>query len=302
MRWEKAGRGVRIDEFPHLTSDAMAQILSSSLPVLAVTGLAREAQLAAGPGITTIWAGGNPTRLRALLGERMPPHCRAVVSIGIAGGLDPTLVPGDVIVATGVVAPDRRYQVSLDLARRLAARLSAHSKLVVLANLAGVDAAVISTAAKMALRDATGALAVDMESHVAVAFAAAHGLPFAAVRVVCDPAGRTLPHLAASVLRPDGKISMLNVLGGLVRRPMQIAALARVATDFAEGLRALRRCRDLLGLGFGVPTRAELMDVLPPRQLRWDHQWSARSHYEAEAVAESHCRVSANAFCIGRGA
>jgi hypothetical protein len=44
------------------------------------------------------------------------------------------------------------------------------------------------------------------------------------------------------------------------------------------------------------------MDVLPPRQLKWGHEWAARPHYVAEAVADSHCRVSANAFCIGRGA
>lgn len=249
---------------PHLTPVLMAQIAHSSLPVLAVTGLAREARLAAGPGIATIWAGGDPTRLRALLRARMQPNCRAVVSIGIAGGLDPMLVPGDVIVATGIAAPDRRYQVSMDLARRLATRLSEHPKLVVLATLAGVDTAVISPAAKMALRDATGAVAVDMESHVAVAFAAAHRLPFAAVRVVCDPADRTLPHLVADALRPDGEISLLSVLGGLIQRPTQVAALTRVASDFAEGLQALRRCRDLLGLGFGVPTRGELAGELPP--------------------------------------
>lgn len=235
-----------------------AEVSHTTLPVLAVTGLAREARLAAGPGITTIWAGGDPTRLRAILSERIQPNCRAVVSIGVAGGLDPTLVPGDVIVATGVAGPDRRYEVSLDLAHRLTARLSQHPKLVVLANLAGVDAAVMSAEAKTALRDATGAHAVDMESHVAAAFAAAHGLPFAAVRVVCDPADRTLPHVVANALRPDGEISLLGVLGGLVRRPMQLVAIPRLAADFAEGFRALQRCRELLGLGFGVPGIGEL--------------------------------------------
>ena len=235
-----------------------AEVSHTTLPVLAVTGLAREARLAAGPGITTIWAGGDPTRLRAILSERIQPNCRAVVSIGVAGGLDPALVPGDVIVATGVAGPDRRYEVSLDLAHRLTARLSQYPKLVVLANLAGVDAAVMSAKAKTALRDATGALAVDMESHVAAAFAAAHGLPFAAVRVVCDPADRTLPHVVANALRPDGEISLLGVLGGLVRRPMQVAAIPRLAADFAEGFRALQRCRELLGLGFGIPGIGEL--------------------------------------------
>jgi hopanoid-associated phosphorylase len=226
-------------------------------PVLAVTGLALEARLAEGPGVVTIRAGGNPTRLRAMLSARIVPSCRAVISIGIAGGLDPALVPGDVIVATGIAAPDRRHVASMDVARRLADRLVTHPNRVVLADLAGVDAAVLSPTDKRALRQATGALAVDMESHVAAAFAARHGLPFAAVRVICDPADRALPTLIANALRPDGGVSFSGVFGSLMRRPMQVFAMTRLARDAAEGFRALRRCRDLLGYGFGVPQDGE---------------------------------------------
>jgi adenosylhomocysteine nucleosidase len=79
----------------------------------------------------------------------------------------------------------------------IASRLSCHTQPVVLADLAGVDAMVVSSHVKAGLRKATGALAVDMESHVAASFAAAHHLPFAAVRAVCDPVNRTLAHLVA---------------------------------------------------------------------------------------------------------
>src|SRR5262245_2054020 len=136
-------------------------------PILVVTGMAAEARLASGPGVTTVLAGGNPARLRSLLRGRVQPDCRAVISIGIAGGLDPSLAPGDVIVATGVAAPDRRHAASSFVAHRLATRLSDHPKRVVMADVAGVDGAVVSPHEKRALRSATGALAVDMESHVA---------------------------------------------------------------------------------------------------------------------------------------
>jgi hopanoid-associated phosphorylase len=221
-------------------------------PVLAVTGLAAEARLAAGPGVTTIMAGGDPARLRSLLHARVQPDCRAVISVGIAGGLCPSLVPGDVIVATGVTAPDRRHAASPLIARRLAARLSDHPKRVIMADLAGVDSAVLSPQEKRALRRATGALAVDMESHVAAAFAAQHGLPFAAVRVVCDPAHRALPDLIATALRPDGEVSLSGVFKSLWQRPIQLFAMPRLAHDAVEGFRALRRCRELLGHGFGM--------------------------------------------------
>ena len=233
-------------------ADAPACAVQSGRPVLAITGLAAEARLAAGPGVVTLMAGGDPARLRSLLLARAEPDCRAVISVGIAGGLDPTLVPGDVIVATGVAAPDRRHAASTAVAHRLAARLSRHPKRVIMADLAGVDTAVVTPSEKRALRSATGALAVDMESHVAAAFAARHRLPFAAVRVICDPAHRALPVLISTALRPDGEVSFPAVLRSLCRRPMQLLAMPRLARDAAEGFRALRRCRELLGHGFGI--------------------------------------------------
>jgi len=220
--------------------------------VLAVTGLAAEARVATGPGVITVMAGGNPDRLRALLRARASPDCRAVISVGIAGGLDPSLVAGDVIVATGVAAFDRRYTTSPWIARRLAARLSSHPKRVVMANVAGVDRAAVTPAQKRTLRSTTGALAVDMESHVAAAFAERHGLPFAAVRVICDPAHRALPSLVSTAVRPDGEVSLANVCASLWRRPMQLLAVPQLARDAAVGYRALRRCRELLGHGFGI--------------------------------------------------
>ena len=109
-----------------------------------------------------------------------------------------------------------------------------------------------ATYCERALRNATGAIAVDMESHVAAAFAAQHRLPFAAVRVVCDPAHRALPALVESALRPDGGVSLTGVLASLCRRPLQLLAMPGLARDAAEGFRALRRCRELLGHGLGI--------------------------------------------------
>src|SRR5665811_1192325 len=81
------------------------------LPILAVTGLAREARLIAGSGFATIGAGGNSVRLKDMLAARVSPGCSAVVSIGIAGGLDPILVPGDIVIATGIVAEHEYHPI-----------------------------------------------------------------------------------------------------------------------------------------------------------------------------------------------
>jgi adenosylhomocysteine nucleosidase len=103
-------------------------------------------------------------------------------------------------------------------------------------------------------------MTVDMESHVAAAFATHHGLPFAAVRVVCDPAHRALPELITTALRADGEVSLRNVFRSLRQRPKQLLALPRLAHDAAEGFRALRRCRELLGHGFGMHDHSSAHD------------------------------------------
>lgn len=221
--------------------------------VLAVAGLAREARIAAGPGVEAIQAGGSPQRLRLLLDGRAAPACRAVVSFGIAGGLDPALWTGDVVVATGIVAPTGRLAADPHLVAVLFDRLAGIGRRVVSADVAGVDAAILTVADKTALRAATGAVAVDMESHVAAAYAARHGLPFAAIRVVCDAADRALPAFAADALNPDGEPDILAVLRALATgraRPRDLFGLAR---DSAAAFKALAACRGRLSDGLGVP-------------------------------------------------
>ena len=223
--------------------------------VLAVAGLAREARIAAGPGVETIQAAGNPARLRALLDARPPRGLRAVVSFGIAGGLDPALRPGDIVVCTHLDA-QVRFAADPALVRRLSERLSERldgtPDRTVAGGLAGSDVAVMAVADKAALRTRTGALAVDMESHVAAAYAARHALPFAAIRVVCDPAGRALPAFAASALTPEGEPDIRAVLGALLRGRARIGELIRLGRDSSAAFAALTRCRARLGPGLGL--------------------------------------------------
>jgi adenosylhomocysteine nucleosidase len=121
------------------------------------------------------------------------------------------------------------------------------------ADIAGVDAPVIEPAHKRSLRDATASVAVDMESHIAAAAAQAHGLPFAACRVIIDPAHRALPPAALVNLRPDGTPDVAAVLRSVIRQPGQLPALLRVAADARAAQLALRAGRRRLGAGLSFP-------------------------------------------------
>jgi len=160
-------------------------------------------------------------------------------SFGVAGGLAPGLPPGQWIVASAIVSNDEHHAAD---------RLWSECLLEVLprakhAAIAGVDATVNDPNAKRALHARTRALGVDMESHVAARVAHDHGLPFAACRVILDPAHRTLPPAARVSLRAQAVPDPRAVLRSVTAEPSQLPGLIRLALDASIAKIALRRGR-----------------------------------------------------------
>ncbi|HEY0330526.1 MAG TPA: phosphorylase [Rhodopseudomonas sp.] len=215
-------------------------------PVLIVTGLVQEARIAAGPGLTVICSSSDPKQLRVLLAGFDPTTIRGVVSFGVAGGLDPKLKSGDIVVATEVMAGDRRWLTALEFSEELLAGIGIGGRRVIRGGLAGAEKVIGARAAKAALHSETGAAAVDMESHIAAAYADKSGLPFAALRVISDPASRALPTLVSTAIKPNGDIDVAKVLRGIARNPATIKALVSTGIDFNRALRSLRGCRGLM--------------------------------------------------------
>jgi adenosylhomocysteine nucleosidase len=98
---------------------------------------------------------------------------------------------------------------------------------------------------KTALYAATGAIAVDMESHIAARVAARHDLPFAIVRTISDSADHALPPAALVGMKPDGGVALGAILASLARNPAQLSALLRTGRDAGAAFKALGRAFDL---------------------------------------------------------
>ena len=171
---------------------------------------------------------------------------RALLSFGIAGGLDRDLRPGDLILADRVKFGGER-EIETDAAWRDAVLASAGG---IAAPILSVDHAVQSVDEKARLHMETGAAVADMESYGVAREAMAANIPVLAVRVVADTANRALPNLAAGAIRPDGTVKIGPVLAGLLRNPAQIAGLIGVGRDTAKARKVLRRValRDLAAL------------------------------------------------------
>lgn len=222
-----------------------------------ITGLLSEAEclteLPADRRPSVTCAGIGAERARTAARTLLSEGCDGLVSFGVAGGLDPALMPGSVVIADGVTAPDGG-RILTDtawadgLARNLASGLA-----VTRAPIAGSDTVLASTAGKRELRDSTGAAAVDMESQGIGQVAAAAGIPFLAVRAIADPAARAIPPWLLTCVTEDGGLRPAAVIAPLLARPWKVWALIGLARENGKALGSLRRVASLGGprLGFG---------------------------------------------------
>jgi adenosylhomocysteine nucleosidase len=221
--------------------------------MIVVVGLKFEARIAAGPGVQVICSGDGQDLAPSLSRAIMVGDCRGLVSFGVAGGLAPNLKPGTCVVGSAIVSGSTRLQTDPEWTKRLLRTIPN----AVSGVLAGVPAPVASPAAKRRLHEKTGAIAVDMESHIVASVAAAHGLPVAAIRVITDPAVRALPAAALAAMRPDGTTDIAAMIRSVVRRPHELPALFRTALDARAARATLLRGRQLLGPGLGLPNVRE---------------------------------------------
>ena len=214
--------------------------------VIALVGLAFEARIASGPGVTVICR--NSERgLATSIDQALKQGCRGIISFGVAGGLAPHLRPGNWVVASSIVDAQHARTTDRAWSEKILAMIPGAEHQPI----AGVDFPVATTEAKRRMRAETGAVTVDMESHLVARLASAHGLSFAAVRVVIDPAHRAIPDAALAGMRPDGGTSITAVIRELMAGPSQLSGLLRLAYDGYAARRALLRVRRLLGPDFG---------------------------------------------------
>ena len=229
--------------------------------VLAITGMKAEARIAAGADVSVIASGGRKETLESALDDVFEAHVGAVLSFGIAGGLAPGLRPGTVLIArpssprtannSNAIAPGRS-----DLRQLSAAPRSSIWR--------GIDRPVTTPADKRALHLSTRAAVADMESHIAARFAAARNLPFAAFRVVADPAERHVPPAALAGISPTGAVAAGPVLRALARAPGQIPHLVKTAFDANAAFVSLFRSRQMTSVGgFGFFDFSELVLDVP---------------------------------------
>jgi len=215
--------------------------------VIALVGLSFEARIASGPGVVVICRN-TESAVASSLDVALKRGCRSIISFGVAGGLAPHLRPGNWVVASSIIDAQQSRSTDRVWSEKILAMIPGAEHMPI----TGVDYAVADPAAKRRMHVETGAVTVDMESHLVARLASTHGLSFAAVRVVIDPAHRAVPGAALAGMRPDGGMNIMAVMRELIAGPSQLSGLLRIAYDAYAARRALLRARRLLGPDFGM--------------------------------------------------
>ena len=217
-----------------------------------ITGLLTEAGLlpANGPGIYV--SAGIASNAYGGAVQLASAGAGGLISFGIAGGLDPRLAPGTLVLACAVVAPDgTRYECN-ERWRRLVADEARGRIQCADGIIAGRDTPVLGADDKAQLYIETGAAAVDMESHGTARAADEANIPFLAVRAIADPARRSVPDFALRGVDDRGRTRAMPVLAAALTRPWTWATLMGLARDHAAAMATLRKAGKLGSL-FALP-------------------------------------------------
>jgi len=198
-----------------------------------LVGLKAEARMvrAAFPAARIAVSGATVTGARAGAERLVASGVRGLVSFGLAAGLDPAMPAGTIIVPSAVSFGDGRVvPVDAGLQHELGGGGG---------TLLHSDTVVRTAQEKAALFASTGCGALDMESGFVAGAARESGVPYAVLRVICDPAGRSLPEAAVLALDPQGGLRIGALLARLLRAPGEIGGMIQLGREAARARAAM---------------------------------------------------------------
>jgi adenosylhomocysteine nucleosidase len=229
--------------------EAAAAAASSAVVVVMALGveracLRRHSGRPGGSRLLLAQSGPGAERAAAAAAVALASGASALVSWGLAGGLDSDLAPGDVVLPR-LVSSLRGEAFGVDSGWHAAIEAGLRGAVTVrVADVVSVPGALTTPADKTAAAAACGAGAADMESAAVAAAAARAGARFAAVRVIVDTANDFLPADAERWIDERGERRFGRALAAAFQ-PAQWRELWILAHRYRAARRTLERVAEL---------------------------------------------------------
>ena len=193
-----------------------------------------------GDGTLLVVSGVGPAAAAEGARQLLAAGARALLSWGLAGGLDPALAAGTLVLPLEVISPEGRVSLTNSDWRERVHRAMAASQRISSGRLLTCREPLGSVAAKARAFREIAAVAVDMESSAVAEVASAERLPFLVVRAIVDTAQDVVPQAALSAASAgEARPSAGRLLASLARTPGELPAVIRLARRLRGAQRAL---------------------------------------------------------------
>ena len=182
------------------------------------------------------------------LRKAVPSNATAIISVGLCGGLAPSIKVGDIVLASTVETPDdEQFFADTGWTLRLHQCTGARGA-------RWWSSGAFNTANDKAQRDAmfakTQCLVIDDETYAVAQFAHERKIALAAMRSVSDAETDNLPPAIVNAVNADGTDNLMAVIRSVAADPLQIPALVKTAVEYKHSLDALERACRQVGANF----------------------------------------------------
>jgi len=175
--------------------------------------------------------------ISSLLANHRP---ELIIHTGYCGGAEPTLAPGDIVLADRVV--DSRDGAVIECDEAIVARASKllkdRSMRARVGSLVTVDEVASSPHDKAFLATQHGSIGIDMESSEFAIAAGQAGIPFLVARAVLDPLDYEVPDLC-DAMDENGSTDGIALAEHLVKKPADVLKLPRLQYMAAQARGAI---------------------------------------------------------------
>ena len=182
-------------------------------------------------------AGGSDKKVKSLTQSFIDRQVEGLISFGFAGGLDPDLDVGTVVIAKSVATlSGQEILTSAKWGNKISAQLGCFYST---GTILGSNYPIIDSQQKIDVFHQTNAVAVDMESYAMAEIAHAHKIPFIIIRVILDPAQKKIHAKIAALFQADGKIDTKGVINILFKEPKLLKEFLDLGKQFYLARRRL---------------------------------------------------------------
>ncbi len=184
----------------------------------------------------------------------------ALVSIGVSGGLDPDLQPGELVIGKSVRLVDAcrvlgTWPMPEDVVTQAAQQLATGKVSRRSGGILSLAEPVLSVEMKRKLGEEFRSLTVDMESAGVAMAAVESGISFFILRAVCDPLLQSVSPWFFDSLRADGSVRFQRLVGHILRRPAAMLELLLMQRRFRTACKALM-------VGWGLLCSSDFLPLL----------------------------------------